>query len=728
MSPTDALPRLAGSIACILACAHASAADGDNGTTIEEVVVTALKRSTLLGETPMSMLAVTGEAIKNRGIDNVADLLRATPGLSLVDQGAGQKRLVVRGVQSAGEAQTGLYYDETPVSGGAPSTTNDAGQRSPEMRLFDVERIEVLRGPQGTLYGSGSMGGTVRVLFNKPSYELGATVDSSFESTEDGDTGYQVNAMLNAPLVDDKLAARSVFYYRDRGGYIDNVTLGRDDVNSELSRGGRVLLRYQPTDKMTLDAAVHLQREDSYVSAWELPAGTYRTAVPTQLPARDDFELYSLTLNWDLSFATLTGVTSLFKRDLVVAIDASRLMANFGPLGAPFRPGVLMQPQDIEDRSHELRLSSNSEGPLHWTAGMFYEEREAFTLSEQLLADPAIGLPRTPRSVATSRNINDTLEQRAVFGEISYDLTSALTLTAGGRYFDYEKSITGETTVGFPLLGAVVTPPTTVESDEDGWVSKLNVAYKVGDSALLYAQANEGFRPGGANQVIGLPAALTPYEADSLWNYEVGAKTRWLRDSLIVNFAAFRIDWDNMQGNGRTTNGAFNFISNAGEARIDGVELETSIMPLPGLELSLSGTYTDAKLTQDQLDPNVNAPGREGDRIPNVPKHAAAFSAKYEWPLVDALTAMVRTDVNYVGSSDSEFRPNNPFLEHIDSYTLTNLRLGVRHDLGGWSAQLFVNNLFDEVAIGRVLSNAFGRDVTFSAPPRTIGVGLSKEF
>jgi iron complex outermembrane receptor protein len=180
MLSTDALPRspLALSIALVLACAQATAAEPQTSDAqspvIEEVIVTALKRSTLLQETPMSMLAISGTAMTERGIDNVADLLRATPGLSLVDQGAGQKRLVVRGVQSAGEAQTGLYYDETPVSAGTPSTTNDAGQRSPELRLFDVERIEVLRGPQGTLYGSGSMGGTVRVLFNKPTYDYAA--------------------------------------------------------------------------------------------------------------------------------------------------------------------------------------------------------------------------------------------------------------------------------------------------------------------------------------------------------------------------------------------------------------------------------------------------------------------------------------------------------------------------------------------------------------------------
>lgn len=730
MTSTDALPcsLVALAVSCALASSEVNAGEPNTNEPIEEVIVTALKRDTLLQETPMSLLAVTGESLHERGIDNVADLLRTTPGLSLVDQGAGQKRLVIRGVQSAGETQTGLYYDETPVGAGAPSTTNDAGQRSPELRLFDVERLEVLRGPQGTLYGSGSMGGTVRVLFNKPTYEFAAAVDSTFESTERGDTGYQINAMLNTPLAGDRLAARSVFYYRDRGGYIDNVTLARRDINTELSRGGRVLVRYQPNDKLTLDAAVHIQREDAFVSAWELPAGSYRTGVPTQLPVHDDFELYSLTLNWDVGFATLTGVTSLFQRELAVTIDASRLMANFGPLGAPFRPSILLQPQEIEDRSHELRLSSHGDGPLHWTAGVYFEERDAFTRSEQVLADPLTGLPREPHSVATSRTIDDSLEQRALFAELSYDVTSALTLTAGGRYFDYEKSITGETSVGFPLLGAVVTPPTTVTSDEDGWVSKINVAYRLGDDALLYAQASEGFRPGGANQVVGLPAALTPYAADSLWNYEIGAKTRWLHDTVTLNASAFRIDWDNMQVTGRTPDGAFNFISNAGAARIDGVEVEALLAVMPGFELSLGGAYLDARLSADQADPNVNAPGRDGDRIPNVPKYSGSLAAKYEWPLTRALHALVRTDVSYVGSSFSEFRPNNPFNERIDGYTLTNVRIGVRNELEGWSAQLFVNNVFDEIAIGRVLSSAFGRDLALSSPPRTVGINLSKSF
>jgi iron complex outermembrane receptor protein len=302
-----------------------------NSQIIEEVTVTALKRETLLQETPISLLAVSGLDLAERQIDSVAELLRASPGLTVLDQGPGQRRLVIRGIQSAGEAQVGLYYDEAPLGGGAPSTTNDAGLRMPEVRLFDVDRIEVLRGPQGTLFGAGSMAGTVRVIFNKPSQRYEAVADASYERVEDGDAGYHVNGMVNVPLVDDRLAMRTVLYYRDRGGYVDNLTLRRDDINEEDSRGGRVMFRYTPNDALTLDASVHVQRDDGYLSAWEIPVGEYNTAVPTQLPVVDDFDLYNLTLNWNLGFATFTGVSSYFERDLFDDVAIGReLSSAFG--------------------------------------------------------------------------------------------------------------------------------------------------------------------------------------------------------------------------------------------------------------------------------------------------------------------------------------------------------------------------------------------------------------
>ncbi len=695
---------------------------------IEEIVVTALKYETVLQQTPLAITVVSGETLEKRGIDNVTDLLRSTPGLAVLDQGAGQRRLIVRGVQSAGEAQTGLYYDETPIPG-APSTTNDAGQRMPDARLLDVERIEVLRGPQGTLYGAGSMGGTVRALFNKPTSAFETQLSAGTRTSEEGELGYEASAMVNVPLVSDTLALRAVGYHVDRGGYIDNLTLGRDDVDDDEISGGRLLVRYSPTDNLTIDGAVHVQREDALVSVWELGADDYQTRVPTQQLVGDDFELYSLTLKWDLGFATLTGVSSQFNRDLLATIDVTRFLTGLSPvLGALFAPAVLSQPQDIEDRSHELRLSSGDQGRLVWTVGAFFEQRDAFTLTRQLKANPATGLPLDPAQVHIERKIDDSLEQRAAFGEITYRFTDSLALTLGGRYFDYDKSAVTETTVGFAPLKVNVAPPTLFESDEDGFVSKVGVSYRAAERVLIYAQANEGFRPGGANQVVGLAAELTPYEADSLWNYELGLKSNWFGDRVSLNLAAFRIDWDNMQVTGTTPDGAFRFISNAGEAQIDGVELEALALVSPAFQVSLAAAYTDAKLAEDQVSADVLAAGREGDRIPNVPRFSASLAAEYQRALGATLQGSVRADVSYVGSSFSELRPTSPFYERIDDYTITNLRLRVAGVASNWNADLFVNNVFDEVAIGRVLSSEFGRGLAFSAPPRTVGVNLAKKF
>ncbi|MGH8237499.1 MAG: TonB-dependent receptor, partial [Steroidobacteraceae bacterium] len=344
-------------------------------------------------------------------------------------------------------------------------------------------------------------------------------------------------------------------------------------------------------------------------------------------------------------------------------------------------------------------------------------------------ANAATGLPLDPAQLHFERTIDDSLEQRALFGEITYRFTDSWAVTLGGRYFDYEKSAVTATTVPFPPLLIGLSPPTSFDFDEDGFVSKVGISYQASEGVLLYAQANEGFRPGGANQVIALPVALQPYEADSLWNYEVGVKSSWLEDRMTLNVAAFRIDWDNMQVTATTPNGAVSFISNASASQIDGLELETLALVSQNLELSFAAAYLDAKLSE-----NVTAgipvafPGLEGDRIPNVPKFSASIAAEYQHALGASLQGSVRVDASYVATTFSELRPNNPFYEVIEDYTIANLRLRVASLASNWNADLFVNNVLDEVAIGRVLSGPFGRDLAFSAPPRTIGVNLAKKF
>jgi iron complex outermembrane receptor protein len=747
--------------ATAMASASGTAFAQDSATTTtgyeDEIVVTALKRSTTLQETPISISAVTGDTIANSGVQSIADLNASVPSLTFVDGGPSNRRVVIRGIQAAGEPTVGTYYDETPVTG-AIGAGNDAGGSTPELRLFDVERVEVLRGPQGTLYGSGSMGGTLRVIYEKPKFDTEFAGDVSLSSTRGGGANYEGSAMVNVPVIDDKIAVRAVGFYRNANGYIDNTTLNIKNINDQKSYGGRLLVRLQPTEDLTIDAAAYINRTRTDTNAWTLTSGKFKSDALTRQPVRDNLELYSLTANYDFGGVTLTGIVSYLDRDLDSVSDVSRFIRSTRTAagcaarvsaGAPCSPtqltnyyalvdsqssSALFPQQTMQSWTAELRLSSDGAGPFNWTVGGFYSDRDTSVANPQSNADPVTGKIIEPQQIATVRFIDDSLRQVAVFGEFSYDITDKLNLTAGARYFKYDKDISGQTTLGSILVGAVVRPLSFVNSSEDGTAFKFNASYKITPDVMLYAEAAQGFRPGGANQVIGLAQELTPYQSDSLWNYEIGLKNTFFDRRLTLNIDAFQIDWSDMQITGRTPNGAFSFITNAGKARVRGLELETTIRPAEGFSITGNASYIDAKLRENQANANVSAPGLKGDRIPYVPKFSAGIAAQYEWALSDTLSGFARIDGNTVGGSYSDFRPSGQptvnFTRYIDDYQLVNLRLGVEGPESSWAAYLFATNLFDSTAITRATSSAIavGRTLVNSAAPRTIGLNFRTRF
>jgi len=308
----------------------ANAADDAKGSVFEEIVVTALKRSSTLQSTPISISAVSAEKLEKMGADDMIDYIRSVPSLSLVDGGPGQRRLVIRGVQGTGEAQVGLYYDETPVTG-APGAGNSPGDSQPDIKLFDVERVEVLRGPQGTLYGSGSMSGTLRVIFTKPNTtEFEGAFDGTISSTAHGGGNYELNGMVNVPLVEDKLAARAVLFWRDEAGYIDNVRLGIKDHNSQDTWDGRFMVRFNATENLTIDASAVLQRSNiNGDNKWNPAIGELQIDEFTRTPFFDDTDIFNVTLNWDLDFATLTGSSSYYERRAEVNFDTTKFISTF---------------------------------------------------------------------------------------------------------------------------------------------------------------------------------------------------------------------------------------------------------------------------------------------------------------------------------------------------------------------------------------------------------------
>lgn len=732
---------------------------GAQGTDTADIVVTATKRATNLQDTPISISAVTGQALANSGVQSIADMSASVPSLNFVDAGPSQRRVVIRGIQAVGEPTVGVYYDETPVTG-AIGSTNDAGGTTPELKLFDVERVEVLRGPQGTLYGSGSMGGTLRIIYEKPSFETIGKADVTLSSTDDGGINYDLNGLINTPIVDDKIAFRAVGFYRSRNGYIDNVALGIENINDEETYGGRALLRFTPTETLTIDAAAYINRSRTDTPSWNPNLGKYNTDLLARQPITDDLDLYSLTGVLDLGGVEATAIVSYMTRDLTSTSDVSRFirtnrtparcsaLVNGPPVGgvtAPCSPtqltnffalvdgqsnSVLFPQQDMNTLTSEFRLSSTGANTLNWTVGAYYSRRHSNVENPQVNADPVTGEIIYPLQTATVRFIDDRLTQLAAFGELSWDVTDKLNLTVGARYFDYKKDILGETTMGSILVGARVTPPTAVNSKENGTVLKFNGSYDISDDVMIYAEAAQGFRPGGANQVLGLDAALTPYQSDSLWNYEVGIKTASFDRRLLVNLDVFQIDWTDMQVTGRTPNGAFSYITNAGAAKVKGVEFELTARPVRGLSLQANASYIDAKLTQNQANANLNAPGLKGDRIPFVAKFSGGASAQYSWPVSPSLSGLLRLDASHVGSSYSDFRPAATFTRKIESYELVNVRAGIEGAEGEWGAYLFVSNLLNDTAITRASSSAIqvGQTAVTSAPPRTVGVNFRTAF
>jgi iron complex outermembrane receptor protein len=743
--------------ASALAIAGPAFAQAQPGSAVEEVIVTALKRATNIQQTPIAISAVTADTIANSGVQSIADLGASVPSLNFVDGGPSFRRVVIRGIYAAGEPTVGTYYDETPVTGSI-GAGNNAGGSTPELRLFDVDRVEVLRGPQGTLYGSGSMGGTLRVIYKKPSYKFESAADVSLSDTSGAEgLNYEANGLVNVPLADDKVALRLVGFYRKKAGYIDNTFLKQDGVNSAKDYGGRALLRLDVTEKLTIDIAAYLNRSRADSNSFIREVGTFKTDSRILTPADDNLNLYSITGNYDMGPVAATGSVSYLRRTLSSVSDVSRYIqsnrsaARCAALtngGLPCSPqqvtdffalvdgqstSGLYPQQEMDTYTAELRFSSKYESPLQWTVGGFYSDRQTTVYNPQVNFNPTTGKVITPNQVATARRIDDELQQYAAFGELSYDVTDKLNFTAGARYFKYTKDIVGQTYLGSPLVGARITPPTAIASDEKGWVLRFNGSYKITSDFMVYAEASQGFRPGGANQVLGLDAALTPYDSDKLWNYEAGFKSSWLDRRMTFNADVFQIDWSDMQITTRTPNGAFSYIGNAGKARIRGVEAEAALHPIQGLTLTGNLAAMKAELTENQ--PNAGtaiapAAGFDGDRIPYVPKFTAGLAAQYEWAINENFNGFARVDANHVGGSYSDFRPSYTYTRYIKPYDLMNLRVGVEAKSDKWGVYLFATNVFNKLAVVNATSSAIGQNLTsaVAAPPRTIGVNLRSNF
>ncbi|HTK36382.1 MAG TPA: TonB-dependent receptor [Caulobacteraceae bacterium] len=747
-----ALFFLATSLTCSLVSSIAFAQSSvakDDATGVQDIVVTSLRRSTVLQQTPISVVAVTEKNISEMGATNLPDYFRQVPNLNLTQGGLGGARISIRGINSAGEATVGLYYDETPITG--PSgTTQDPGGGSADLNLFDVARVEVLRGPQGTLYGSSSMGGTLRLIFNKPNtHEWEMAAEGQASTMRNGSAGYFAKGMVNYPIAEDKLALRLVTFYEKRGGFVDNIRLGTKDVNDSKSVGARGLLTWTPTPDMNLTGTYLYQKTDADdQEGWYPSLGEFNTDSRVKLPFNNTLNLFNLTYNWELPGVTLTATGSYYKYEILRATDftasyvplltSNAACQRFYSITASCTPAQQStfatslsgqfpiggwQPGYLKSRTLEVRASSRGNGPLTWTLGAYYEHRNDYIDSNTSLANPLTGDFYMPLQNRAYRWVATDVTQKAAFAEVSYNPVEPLTLTVGARRYDYEKVTSGETPLGDRVFGGVSAPYSEAGANAKGWLTKFNASYKFSSRIMGYVTAAQGFRPGGANNIPVLPQGLVPYGADKLWNYEVGLKTSWLNGALVANLAAYQTDWTNIQTSARTADNAFSFITNAGAARVKGGELEVTARPARGFTLGAAAGYIDARLTEDQRNASVlvtATTGRAGDRLPSVPKFNASMNATYTWPVFSGYDGLVRLDYAYTGQMQTTFRTTDPNFTTYGDYGTVNLRIGIENGKRG--IYLFAQNLTDIAGVTGASRTVGGPPVVYSLPPRVIGV------
>ena len=730
----------------------ADAAAAESG----DIIVTASKRGAeTVQSVPIAIQALSGDVLTARGAVEFIDFAGSIAGLQFNDLGPGDKKYIIRGVSSTGAATVGVYYDEAVITA---ANANDGGGRNADIRLFDLERIEVLKGPQGTLYGASSMSGTIRYITNKPQLaEFAGTVTGEISETEKGGTNYGLHGSLNLPIVTDRLGLRVTGWLDDKSGYIDQPRIQAgavDNVNTDETYGGRAILRWVPVDELVLTASATIQSTTSDGSSRYTPSGSLSfgdaaagfPAVPggdlentdlTRSPWDELLHVYGLTAEYTTGIGTFTATTNYFDRRIDFSYDSSPILFFFG---VPI-PAITLQPQDRSIWSNEIRYASAFDGPINFVVGGFLQrERTDFEVQviksdaegrqigvfSRLNADDALQNP--DGNTFFGRTDEQKIDQEAVFGEVTWDVTDQLSGTFGVRYFHSEQSADQETTHPFGGFSGSPEGVLTNESSDSKTTFKFNVAYQPTDDLLFYFTAAEGFRVGGVNAAnLPFTSDIPPgYTPDSLWNYEVGAKTT-LFDRLRANLTIYRIDWSDTQVRAVDATGAFPFTTNAGSVRIDGVEAEIEGRIARGLDVTLAGSYQDAKLEEDQpfIPDNPNL-GFKGDRLPNVPEFQGSAAVSYTTAVTDALDGVLRADVSYRDKTKTQFSTTSPFNVPLRQYANVNLRASLVGDQ--WSAALFVRNLTNVRAQIDAIASDQDPLARLTIRPRTWGATVTRDF
>jgi iron complex outermembrane recepter protein len=691
-------------LASALAAHPARAADTATSSTLEEIVVTAQKRVGSVQDTPFSVSATSQERIRNSGAENITDFARNVAGLTIADLGPGQSQIAIRGISSGQvirdqpglKEQVGVYLDESSIS---------VALFTPDLELFDLDRIEVLRGPQGTLFGAGSEAGTIRYITTQPKLGvLEGLADAAVEWPQRGSVGASGRLAVNLPM-GDTAAARIVVYEHHLPGFIDAIQPNgsiRKDVNDGDRRGVRLSMLWKPTDQLSVTPRFVYQnltsngypREDAY----NILANPYMTTQPAvTIGARqqytqqregidDDFGLADLKVEYDFGPATLTSISSYTHRSVTVLRDATQLTGSVSfDVGIP----EVRDNSPLFDRTHlnvtseELRLSSNGKSTVDWLVGGFFQH--VGRRYGQDLPTPgydsfnaAAGFPLGPNPVGLIdtpfySDITYRLQQYAGFGEATWHITDQWGLTGGLRYYHYKEN----RVLHFNGVFAAATPPGGVpgEVDANGVSPRGILSFKLDEDTQFNAQVSKGFRLGGINDPINLPLCSPQdkiefggqgnWKDETSKNYEIGGKFRFLERKVTLNVSAFYTDIQNLQATVTAGTCSSRLVFNV-PAQSHGIEAELFARPNSTWDFGLSATWVDARLkgsvTSTSATGAVTIIGglANGNRLPTAPQVQAVGSVGYTLPLQNQRDFFSVFTVQYVGSSYSQFENEEP--------------------------------------------------------------------
>ena len=676
---------------------------------MEEVIVTAQKRESNLQDVPFSVSATSEEQIRNSGSENLIDLARNVAGLAIADLGPGQSQMAIRGISSGQvirdqpglKEQVGVYLDESPIS---------VALFTPDLELFDLERFEVLRGPQGTLFGAGSEAGTVRYITRQPQIgKLEAFTDASVEEAQHGDAGGMARGALNAPL-GDSAAVRLDLYWHHLPGFIDAVQPGgglKKDVNDGDRTGLRLAVLFKPSDELSVTPRVVYQNLTTNgfprVDLYNILGNPYTTIAPVTLGSLeqytqqregllDQFLLSDLKVDYSFGPATLTSITSYTHRNVRVLRDATQLTGSvtFDALGIPDQATVrinspLFDRTGLNVLSEEVRLASNGNDMVQWLGGAFFQHIDRH-YGQSLPTpgyDAVVGAPSSafdaPADTPFYSDLSYRMKQYAAFGEATWHVTGQWALTGGLRYYKFteDKSVlfggvfSGETFINPPQN--TIPGPINNSTSSSGTSPRVIVSYKLTDDVMLSAQAARGFRLGGINDPINLPLCKgTDAEVfghqlfwgdEKTWNYELGMKSQWMDHRVTFNVSVFDSEIRDLQANTTAGSCSSRIVFNVPTARSRGVEAELFARPDANWDFGLSATFLDAKLTSSVIAPStgqVVGGLEDGNRLPTSPRVQAAASLGYTLPVPSGQDFFANFTVQYIGSSFSQFENEEP--------------------------------------------------------------------